>query len=117
MGKSFSQLSKEEKWWMMPDSIDEGPLVYPTVVGEDGQTRPKKYSELTEAQQLQDDSSKTVGPGKFTVTMFSLMVVELSFLNKEPNFKCELGHRLKHYFGGDIPPMVVPDLQTFPMDN
>ncbi|GJU65312.1 hypothetical protein Tco_1247147 [Tanacetum coccineum] len=40
---------------MMLDSIDEGPLVYPTVVGEDGQTRPKKYSELTEAQQLQDD--------------------------------------------------------------
>ncbi|GJY50008.1 hypothetical protein Tco_0439964 [Tanacetum coccineum] len=40
---------------MMLDSIDEGLLVYPTVVGEDGQTRPKKYSELTEAQQLQDD--------------------------------------------------------------
>ncbi|GJU32369.1 reverse transcriptase domain-containing protein [Tanacetum coccineum] len=40
---------------MMLDSIDEGPLVYPTVVGEDGQTRPKKYSELTKAQQLQDD--------------------------------------------------------------
>ncbi|GJU98239.1 integrase, catalytic region, zinc finger, CCHC-type containing protein [Tanacetum coccineum] len=40
---------------MMLDSIDAGPLVYPTVVGEDGQTRPKKYSELTEAQQLQDD--------------------------------------------------------------
>nr|GEV57116.1 retrovirus-related Pol polyprotein from transposon TNT 1-94 [Tanacetum cinerariifolium] len=40
---------------MMLDSIDEGPLVYPTVVGEDGQTRPKKYSELTEAQKLQDD--------------------------------------------------------------
>nr|GEV07129.1 reverse transcriptase domain-containing protein [Tanacetum cinerariifolium] len=27
------------------------------------------------------------------------------------------GHRLKHYFGGDIPPMVVPDLQTFTKDN
>ncbi|GKE25923.1 hypothetical protein Tco_1441307 [Tanacetum coccineum] len=40
---------------MMLDSIDEGTLVYPTVVGEDGQTRPKKYFELTEAQQLQDD--------------------------------------------------------------
>ncbi|GJZ48839.1 integrase, catalytic region, zinc finger, CCHC-type containing protein [Tanacetum coccineum] len=40
---------------MMLDSIDEGPLVYPTIVGEDGQTRPKKYSELTEEQQLQDD--------------------------------------------------------------
>ncbi|GJZ31041.1 retrovirus-related pol polyprotein from transposon TNT 1-94 [Tanacetum coccineum] len=39
---------------MMLDSIDNGPLVYPTV-GKNGQTRPKKYSELTEAQQLQDD--------------------------------------------------------------
>nr|GEX14296.1 hypothetical protein [Tanacetum cinerariifolium] len=39
---------------MMLDSIDNGPLVYPTVE-EDGQTRPKKYPELTEAQQLQDD--------------------------------------------------------------
>ncbi|GJV81375.1 retrovirus-related pol polyprotein from transposon TNT 1-94 [Tanacetum coccineum] len=39
---------------MMLDSIHNGPLVYPTVE-EDGQTRPKKYSELTEAQQLQDD--------------------------------------------------------------
>ncbi|GKD49040.1 hypothetical protein Tco_1278016 [Tanacetum coccineum] len=33
--------------------IDNGLLVYPTVE-ENGQTRPKKYSELTEAQQLQD---------------------------------------------------------------
>ncbi|GJU26414.1 integrase, catalytic region, zinc finger, CCHC-type containing protein [Tanacetum coccineum] len=39
---------------MMLDSIDNGPLVYPTVE-ENGQTRPKKYSELTEAKQLQDD--------------------------------------------------------------
>nr|GEU59257.1 hypothetical protein [Tanacetum cinerariifolium] len=39
---------------MMLDSIDNGPLVYPTVK-ENGQTRPKKYSELTEAQKLQDD--------------------------------------------------------------
>ncbi|GKB86978.1 hypothetical protein Tco_0959250 [Tanacetum coccineum] len=44
-----------EKSMMMLASTDEGPLVYPTVVGEDGQTRPKKYSELTEEQQLQDD--------------------------------------------------------------
>ncbi|GJX97757.1 putative reverse transcriptase domain-containing protein [Tanacetum coccineum] len=39
---------------MMLDSIDNGPLVYPTGE-ENGQPRPKKYSELTEAQQLQDD--------------------------------------------------------------
>ncbi|GKC71144.1 hypothetical protein Tco_1117027 [Tanacetum coccineum] len=40
---------------MMLDSIDNDSLVYPTVVGEDEQTKPKKYSELTKAQQLQDD--------------------------------------------------------------
>nr|GFA59484.1 hypothetical protein [Tanacetum cinerariifolium] len=39
---------------MMLDSVDNAPLVYPTVK-ENRQTRPKKYSKLTEAQQLQDD--------------------------------------------------------------
>ncbi|GKC80615.1 hypothetical protein Tco_1131389 [Tanacetum coccineum] len=39
---------------MMLDSINNGPVVYPTVE-ENRQTRPKKYSKLTEAQQLQDD--------------------------------------------------------------
>nr|GEU58747.1 reverse transcriptase domain-containing protein [Tanacetum cinerariifolium] len=33
-----------------------------------------------------------------------------------PNFK-ETGHRLKHYFGEDVPKLVVPDLQTFPKDH
>ncbi|GJZ73878.1 integrase, catalytic region, zinc finger, CCHC-type containing protein [Tanacetum coccineum] len=39
---------------MMLDSIDNGPLVYSTIE-DNGQTRPKKYSKLSEAQQLQDD--------------------------------------------------------------
>nr|GEV35624.1 hypothetical protein [Tanacetum cinerariifolium] len=39
---------------MMLDSIDNVPLVYPTVE-ENRQTRPMKYSKLTKAQQLQDD--------------------------------------------------------------
>ncbi|GJZ04568.1 hypothetical protein Tco_0537843 [Tanacetum coccineum] len=39
---------------MMLDSIDIVSLVYPTIE-ENGQIRTKKYSELTEAQQLQDD--------------------------------------------------------------
>nr|GEW39051.1 reverse transcriptase domain-containing protein [Tanacetum cinerariifolium] len=33
-----------------------------------------------------------------------------------PNFKVN-DHRLKHYFGEDIPKMVVPDLQTFLKDQ
>ncbi|GJU49668.1 hypothetical protein Tco_1219223 [Tanacetum coccineum] len=40
---------------MMINSIDNVPLVYPTVVDENSKTRPKTYSELTEAEQLQDD--------------------------------------------------------------
>nr|GEV06558.1 hypothetical protein [Tanacetum cinerariifolium] len=39
---------------VMLDLIDNSPLVYPAVE-ENMQTLPKKYSELTEAQQLQDD--------------------------------------------------------------
>ncbi|GJZ28623.1 reverse transcriptase domain-containing protein, partial [Tanacetum coccineum] len=32
------------------------------------------------------------------------------------NFKVNC-HRLKHYYGGDMPPLVIPDLQTFPKDE
>nr|GEV75299.1 retrovirus-related Pol polyprotein from transposon TNT 1-94 [Tanacetum cinerariifolium] len=39
---------------MMLDLVDNGLLVYPTIE-ENRQTRPKKYSKLTKAQQLQDD--------------------------------------------------------------
>ncbi|GJZ10666.1 reverse transcriptase domain-containing protein [Tanacetum coccineum] len=59
---------------------------------------------------------KTRWTGPFTVTqVFPYGTVKLSSANR-PNLKVN-GHRLKHYFGGDIPPMVLPDLQTFPMDN
>ncbi|GJZ02660.1 reverse transcriptase domain-containing protein [Tanacetum coccineum] len=57
---------------------------------------------------------KTRWSGPFTVTqVFPYGTVELS-QNSGPNFKVN-GHRLKHYFGGDVPQLVVPDLQTFPM--
>nr|GEZ94178.1 hypothetical protein [Tanacetum cinerariifolium] len=42
-------------------------------------------------------------------------IVELSQPDG-PNFKVN-GHRLKHYFGENVPKMVVPDLQTFPKDH
>nr|GEZ02791.1 reverse transcriptase domain-containing protein [Tanacetum cinerariifolium] len=54
--------------------------------------------------------------GPFTVTqVFPYGTVELSQIDG-PNFKVN-GHRLKHYFVADIPPMVVMDLQTFPKDH
>nr|GEV81192.1 reverse transcriptase domain-containing protein [Tanacetum cinerariifolium] len=47
--------------------------------------------------------------------VFSYGTIELSQPNG-PNFKVN-GHRVKHYFGGDIPSNIVSDLYTFPIDN
>ncbi|GJT39878.1 reverse transcriptase domain-containing protein [Tanacetum coccineum] len=59
---------------------------------------------------------KTRWSGPFTITqVFPYGTIELSQPDG-PNFKVN-GHRVKHYFGGDIPSKVVPDLQTIPMDN
>ncbi|GJV39259.1 reverse transcriptase domain-containing protein [Tanacetum coccineum] len=56
---------------------------------------------------------KTRWSGPFTITqVFPYGTIELS-QNSGPNFKVN-GHRVKHYFGGDVPQLVVPDLQTFP---
>nr|GEX47094.1 reverse transcriptase domain-containing protein [Tanacetum cinerariifolium] len=54
--------------------------------------------------------------GPFTTSnVFPYSTVKLSQSDRT-NFKVN-GHRLKHYFGKDIPKMVVPDLQTFPKDQ
>nr|GEW80545.1 reverse transcriptase domain-containing protein [Tanacetum cinerariifolium] len=59
---------------------------------------------------------KTRWSGPFTITkVFPYGTVELSQANG-PNFKVN-GHRVKHYFGGDVPQLVFLDLQTFPMDQ
>nr|GFA97978.1 reverse transcriptase domain-containing protein [Tanacetum cinerariifolium] len=59
---------------------------------------------------------KTCWSGPFTITrVFPYDAIELS----QPdglNFKVN-GHRVKHYFGGDIPSNVTPDLHTFPKEN
>nr|GEV95928.1 reverse transcriptase domain-containing protein [Tanacetum cinerariifolium] len=58
---------------------------------------------------------KTRWSGPFTITkVFPYGTVELSQANG-PNFNVN-GHRIKHYFGGDVPQSVVPDLQTSPLD-
>nr|GEW10129.1 reverse transcriptase domain-containing protein [Tanacetum cinerariifolium] len=59
---------------------------------------------------------KTRWSGYFTITqVFPFGTVELSQPNG-PNFKVN-GHRVKHYFRGDIPSNVVLDLHMFPMDK
>nr|GEV30713.1 reverse transcriptase domain-containing protein [Tanacetum cinerariifolium] len=52
----------------------------------------------------------------FTITkVFPYGTVELSQPDG-PNFRVN-GHRVKHYFRGDMPQLVVPDLQTFLMNK
>nr|GFA26215.1 reverse transcriptase domain-containing protein [Tanacetum cinerariifolium] len=59
---------------------------------------------------------KTCWFGPFTITqVFPYGIIKLSQPNGL-NFKVNV-HRVKHYFGGDIPSNVAPDLHTFPMDN
>nr|GEV90115.1 reverse transcriptase domain-containing protein [Tanacetum cinerariifolium] len=54
--------------------------------------------------------------GPFTISqVYPYGTVELSQPDG-PNFKVN-GHRVKHYFGEDIPKLVVPDLQTFAEDH
>ncbi|GJW87049.1 reverse transcriptase domain-containing protein [Tanacetum coccineum] len=59
---------------------------------------------------------KTRWSGPFTITeVFPYGTAKLSHADGS-NFKVNY-HRLKHYFGGDTPPMVVLDLQTFLKDK
>nr|GEY22483.1 reverse transcriptase domain-containing protein [Tanacetum cinerariifolium] len=59
---------------------------------------------------------KTRWSGPFTITeVYSYGTAKLSHVDGS-NFKVNC-HRLKHYYGGDVPPMVISDLQTFPKDQ
>ncbi|GJW22294.1 hypothetical protein Tco_0032916 [Tanacetum coccineum] len=56
------------------------------------------------------------GPDPFTITeVYPYGTAKLSHADGS-NFKVNC-HRLKHYYGGDTPPLVIQDLQTFPKDN
>nr|GEU63893.1 reverse transcriptase domain-containing protein [Tanacetum cinerariifolium] len=59
---------------------------------------------------------KSCWSGPFSIShVFPYGIVELSQTDG-PNFKVN-GHKLKHYFGENIPKMVVPDRQTFHKDQ
>ncbi|GJZ99699.1 reverse transcriptase domain-containing protein, partial [Tanacetum coccineum] len=54
--------------------------------------------------------------GPFTITeVYPYGTAKLSHVDGS-NFKVNY-HRLKHYYRGDSPPLVIPDLQTFPMEK
>nr|GEV88573.1 reverse transcriptase domain-containing protein [Tanacetum cinerariifolium] len=59
---------------------------------------------------------KSYWSGPFTIShVYSYGTVKLAQPDG-PNFKVN-AHRLKHYFGKDLPKLVVPNLQTFPKDH
>ncbi|GKC48024.1 reverse transcriptase domain-containing protein, partial [Tanacetum coccineum] len=54
--------------------------------------------------------------GPFTITeVYPYGIAKLSHADGS-NFKVNC-HRLKHYYGGDTPPLVILDFQTFPKNN
>nr|GEZ65615.1 hypothetical protein [Tanacetum cinerariifolium] len=54
--------------------------------------------------------------GPFTITeVYPYGIAKLVHTDGS-NFKVNC-HRLKHYHGGDTPPLEIPDFQTFPKDN
>ncbi|GJR01120.1 reverse transcriptase domain-containing protein [Tanacetum coccineum] len=78
--------------------------------------KPMKILLINKRETQENFMRKDQKPRPFTIVqVFPYGTVELS-QNSGPNFKVN-GHRLKHYFGGDIPAMDIPDLQTFPKDN
>nr|GEU53684.1 reverse transcriptase domain-containing protein [Tanacetum cinerariifolium] len=59
---------------------------------------------------------KTRWSGPFTITeVYPYGTAKLSHANGS-NFKVNC-HRLKHYYGGDVPPLEISDFQTFPKDQ
>nr|GFA44924.1 reverse transcriptase domain-containing protein [Tanacetum cinerariifolium] len=54
--------------------------------------------------------------GPFTISKIYLYGTAKIVQPDGCNFKVNC-HRLKHYYGGDPPPMEIPDIQTFPKDN
>nr|GFB59212.1 hypothetical protein [Tanacetum cinerariifolium] len=54
--------------------------------------------------------------GPFTI--FEIYPYETAKLTHSDGFNFKVNcHRLKHYHGGDPPPLEIPDVHTFPKDN
>nr|GEY81285.1 reverse transcriptase domain-containing protein [Tanacetum cinerariifolium] len=73
------------------------------------------YRRMPLACVMLPESLKLIGQDLSPSPRFPYGTVELSQPDG-PNFKVN-GHRVKHYFGGDIPSKVVPDLHTIPIDK
>nr|GEZ71759.1 reverse transcriptase domain-containing protein [Tanacetum cinerariifolium] len=74
------------------------------------------YKERTKKLHNSKIKNRIFNVGPFTIIkIFPYGTVELSQPDG-PNIKVN-SYRVKHYFRGDVPQLVVPDLQTFPMDK
>ncbi|GJT47832.1 hypothetical protein Tco_0973989 [Tanacetum coccineum] len=71
-------IENRENGRMILNSVQNGPLVWPTVVQEDGTTRTKKYEELSVAEKLQADY--------IVVPVFTQGDDLIAYLNKEMAF-------------------------------
>ncbi|GJU13802.1 reverse transcriptase domain-containing protein [Tanacetum coccineum] len=93
-----------------------GPLAYQLCIKNAGDHGKFTKRNLMNSLKIFSGKLKTRWSGPFTVTqVFPYGTIELS-QNSGPNFKVN-GHRLKYYFGGDVPQLVVPDLHEFPWTN
>nr|GFC13901.1 reverse transcriptase domain-containing protein [Tanacetum cinerariifolium] len=79
-------------------------------------TQPERVLLFNSRLKIFSGKLKSRWSGPFTISqVYPYGTVELSQPDG-PNFKVN-GHRLKHYFGEDVPKLVVPDLQTFDRDH
>nr|GEY09572.1 DNA-directed DNA polymerase [Tanacetum cinerariifolium] len=79
-------------------------------------TQPERVLLFNSRLKIFSGKLKSHWSGLFTISqVYPYGTVELSQPD-EPNFKVN-GHRLKHYFGEDVPKLVVPNLQTFAKDH
>ncbi|GJU36753.1 hypothetical protein Tco_1185107 [Tanacetum coccineum] len=82
---------------MMLESIENGPLVYPTIE-ENGKIRKKKYAELTEQEQLQDDCDVQATNIILQGTELSYQEHECKLYNEFDKFTSVKGESLYEYY-------------------
>nr|GFA85137.1 reverse transcriptase domain-containing protein [Tanacetum cinerariifolium] len=95
-------------------------------------TQPRRKVQINELNELRDqayenslfykEKTKRLHASKIKNCVFNIGDIVYPYDTIElsqpdvPNFKVN-GHRVRHYFGEDVPKVVAPDLQTFSRDH
>nr|GEU39635.1 retrovirus-related Pol polyprotein from transposon TNT 1-94 [Tanacetum cinerariifolium] len=82
---------------MMLESIENGPLVYPTIE-DNGTIQPKKYAELSEQEKLQDDCDIQTTNNVLQGTELSYQERECKLYNEFDKFTSIKGETLHEYY-------------------